>query len=72
VHRAVAPGGTLLVIARATNESDPDRDPSGMPWPLTHAEVIAAGGDLGVHRIEQYWDDEEPSRLRWRAEFRRD
>jgi len=71
VHRAVAPGGTLLVIARATNETDPARDPASMPWPLTHAELIAAAGDLPVHRIEQYWDNEDPSRLRWRAEFRR-
>lgn len=72
VHRAVAPGGTLLVIARATNESGPERDPRGMPWPLTHAELIAAGGGLTPHRIEQFWDDESPSKLRWRAEFRRE
>lgn len=70
VHRAVAPGGTLLIIARATNETTPDRDPATMPWPLTHAELIAAGGNLNVHRIEQYWDAEDPPRLRWRAEFR--
>ncbi|HLK01185.1 MAG TPA: class I SAM-dependent methyltransferase [Streptosporangiaceae bacterium] len=70
VHRAVAPGGTLLIIARATNEIDPQRDPTLMPWPLTHGELIAAGGSLRVHRIEQYWDAEDPPRLRWRAEFR--
>lgn len=69
VHRAVAPGGTLLIIARATNDSDPQRDPAQMPWPLTHGELISAAADLRVHRIEQYWDAEDPARLRWRAEF---
>ena len=68
----VAPGGSLLVIARATEEDDPVRDPALMPWPLTPAELALAGGPLRVHRIEKYLDDMEPPRLRWRAEFRRD
>jgi SAM-dependent methyltransferase len=68
----VAPGGTLLVIARATNEEDPFRDPAMMPWPLTRAELDAvAGGVLTPERIEQFLDGEEPPKLRWRAEFRR-
>ena len=72
LHGPVAPGGSLLVIARATEEDDPVRDPGLMPWPLTQAELSLAGGPLRVHRIEKYLDGEEPPRLRWRAEFRRD
>jgi SAM-dependent methyltransferase len=69
----VAPGGTLLVIARATNEEEPFRDPAQMPWPLTRAELDAmAGGVLREVRVEQFLDGEEPPKLRWRAEFRRD
>jgi SAM-dependent methyltransferase len=69
----VAPGGTLLVIARATNEEDPVRDPAQMPWPLTRAELDAiAGRTLRAVRVEQFLDGEEPRKLRWRAEFRRE
>ncbi|HXL91268.1 MAG TPA: class I SAM-dependent methyltransferase [Streptosporangiaceae bacterium] len=72
LHKPVAPGGSLLVIARATDEEDPERDPAMMPWPLTPSELKAAGGPLQVHRIEQFPDEELPApRLRWRAEFRR-
>jgi uncharacterized RDD family membrane protein YckC len=39
---------------------------------LTPAELMLAGGPLRAHRIEKYTDDEDPPRLRWRAEFRRD
>ena len=65
--RLVAPGGTLLVHARARDENDPPDD--GPPWALTRAEIdaIAAGG-LAAVRIE---DIREPASRRWRAEFRR-
>jgi SAM-dependent methyltransferase len=72
VHKPVAPGGTLLVLARATNEEDPVRDPAQMPWALTRGELMAAGGPLRAARVEQFTDDEDPPKLRWRAEFRRD
>jgi SAM-dependent methyltransferase len=71
LHAPVAPGGTLLVIARATNEEDPQHDPAMMPWPLTRRELEMAGGPLRAHHIEQFFDDEDPPKLRWRAEFRR-
>jgi SAM-dependent methyltransferase len=68
----VAPGGTLLVIARAAGEEDPVRDPAMMPWPLTRGELEAmAGNRLTARSIEQFLDDEDPPKLRWRAEFSR-
>jgi SAM-dependent methyltransferase len=67
----VAPGGTLLVIARATNEADPVRDPGMMPWALTRREIELAGGTLQTVAIEQFSDEENPPKLRWRAEYRR-
>lgn len=62
----VAPGGTLIVNARARDEDDPDEGP---PWALTRAEIdaVAAGG-LQVVRVE---DLREPEARRWRAEYRR-
>ncbi len=68
----VAPGGTLLVIARATDEDDPQRDPASMPWPLTRREIDLAGGPLRLIQLEKFLDQEDPPKLRWRAEFRRD
>jgi SAM-dependent methyltransferase len=65
----VAPGGTLLVIARATNDEDPERDPAMMPWALTRRELDLAGGPLRPVNVEQFMDDEDPPKLRWRAEF---
>ena len=72
LHGPVAPGGTLLVIARATNDPDPERDPAMMPWALTRRELDLAGGPLRLVTVEQFFDDEDPPKLRWRAEFRRD
>lgn len=70
--RLVAPGGTLLAIARATTQPDPERDPAAMPWPLTRAEIDALAGDelkpVSVRTVE---DDESSPVLRWIAEYRR-
>jgi 2-polyprenyl-3-methyl-5-hydroxy-6-metoxy-1,4-benzoquinol methylase len=73
LHQPVAPGGTLLVIARATDEKDPERDPDRMPWAVTRGELdAAAGGVLQAVRIEQFTEEGlPPPHLRWRAEFRR-
>jgi SAM-dependent methyltransferase len=72
LHRLVAPGGTLLVIARATEETDPVRDPAMLPWALTRDELEAIAGDtLKLSSAELFTDAEDPPRLRWRAEFTR-
>jgi SAM-dependent methyltransferase len=64
----VAPGGTLIVIAR---RRDPATADSGPPWSLTRAEIdsIAAGG-LHQVSVETIEPGPVPSR-RWLAEFRR-
>lgn len=61
----VAPGGPLLVIARAREESD---DPGRMPWALTRAEIESFPLPP---RIEDLFDDEDRPVRRWRVEFRR-
>lgn len=66
----VAPGGTLLIIARATDEEDPVRDPAMMPWPLTRTELESLAGSRLIPRsIDKFFDREDPPKLRWRAEF---
>jgi hypothetical protein len=68
----VAPGGTLLVIARATDGEAPVRDPAMMPWPVTKGELDAmAGRLLAARSVEKFLDEENPPKLRWRAEFSR-
>jgi hypothetical protein len=69
--RLVAPGGTLLIIAHATEQAAPDRDPASFPWPLTRAEIDSAAGLLHPVKIELLRDDQTPPTLRWRAEFNR-
>ncbi|WP_431877496.1 alpha/beta fold hydrolase [Amycolatopsis sacchari] len=59
VASLVAPGGTLLVIARRD-----EGEQAGPPWPLTREEVEAfAAGGLALVRVEEL--------DLWRAEFRR-
>jgi SAM-dependent methyltransferase len=66
VARMVAPGGTLLVIAKARDESGGPDD--GPPWPLTRAEVESfAGEGLEPLRIEDVRRPGMPAL--WRAEF---
>lgn len=70
LRRLVAPGGTLLVVARGREAHDPAGE---MPWPLTRAEVDAiAAGPLRLAAFEDFLDDEDPPVRRFRAEFRRD
>lgn len=64
----VAPGGTLLVIARARNEGE---DPGGMPWPLTRAD-LSHFEKLGLRQLslEDYRDTEAPPVRRFRVTYR--
>ncbi|MGI5236851.1 class I SAM-dependent methyltransferase [Dactylosporangium sp. CA-139066] len=64
----VAPGGTLLVFARAREDAG---DPGAMPWPLTRADMEAfAAGDLAAVHLEAL-DVGEPPVRRWSGTFRR-
>ena len=65
----VAPGGTLLVIARAR---EPSQEPGKMPWPLVKDE-LATFLDCGlkVASFEDYFDCEDPPVRRFRVEYRR-
>ena len=69
LRRCVAPGGTLLVVARGREPEEPRGE---MPWPLTRAEVegIAAPG-LELAGLEDFFDAEEEPVRRLRAWFRR-
>lgn len=64
----VAPGGTLLVIARARDEGD---DPGAMPWPLTRSD-LSQFEKLGLRQLslEDYRDTEAPPVRRFRVTYR--
>jgi len=65
LSRLVAPGGRLLVIARARDESDP---PGQMPWPLTRADIEAFQVyGLRPVSIVDFMDPQEPEVRRWKA-----
>jgi len=69
VASLVGPGGTLLVVC---NGRDPDGDRGGLPWPLTRAELARFGERGLVERLfEDYIDDEDPPRRRFRVEYMR-
>ncbi len=63
----VAPKGTLLVIARGREITEP---PGEMPWPLIRDELreFEAQG-LSEVAFERYYDKEDPPVLRFRAEY---
>jgi SAM-dependent methyltransferase len=69
----VAPGGTLLVVAFATEETSPERSPAMMPWPLTRDEIDLAGGELHAVSVEllPIGNEPLPHLPHWRAEFHR-
>lgn len=64
----LAPGGTLLVIARGRDESDPE---GAMPWPLIAREVRGLFEGLMLVSFEDYVDDEDPPVRRLRAAYSR-
>lgn len=57
----VAPGGTLLLIARGRDEDDPEGD---LPWPLTKRELSPVAQLLTTESFEDYVDDEGNRRFR--------
>jgi SAM-dependent methyltransferase len=69
VASLVAAGGTLLVV---TYGRAPEDEPGRLPWPLTRDE-LARFGALGLTetRFEDYRDDVEPERRRFRVEYTR-
>jgi SAM-dependent methyltransferase len=66
----VAPGGTLLAIARGRERDDPEGE---MPWPLMRADLLSFTAGTGLHEIavEDYLDGETPPVRRFRAWYRR-
>jgi hypothetical protein len=63
----VAPGGTLLVIARGRELNNPG---GKMPWPLTKDELaLFRNHDLTELSFEDYMDDEDPPVRRFRATY---
>jgi SAM-dependent methyltransferase len=65
----LAPGGTLLVVARARDAGEPA---GTMPWPLEREDLsgFTACG-LALDSLEDYFDREEPPVRRFRAVYRR-
>jgi len=65
----VAPGGTLLLVARGRDDDDP---PGNSPWPLTREEL---GGFNSHGLVEQafqdFMDDESPPVRRFVITYRR-
>ncbi len=66
----VAPGGTLLVIARGR---DPNESEGKMPWPLTKDEFTRFQSfGLTERSFEDFMDNEDPPVRRFRATYRRE
>ena len=68
--QCVAPGGSLLVICRGRDQSDPV---GNMPWPLTRTELDDFT-TFGLRRasFEEFVDNETPPVRRFRAVFSAD
>jgi SAM-dependent methyltransferase len=65
----VAPGGTLLVVTRGKELSEPE---GKMPWPLTKEELsVFKTGGLKEASFEDYMDGEDPPVRRFRATYQR-
>lgn len=73
VTELVAPGGTLLVIAAARPDDQPDAEVHGPPWPLTRATIQSfTTPDLHLIQLDRAPSPTDPTILRWRAEYLRD
>jgi SAM-dependent methyltransferase len=68
--RLLAPGGRLLVLCRAREESEP---PGALPWPLTRTELDAfASHGLRELSLVSFLDHETPPVRRFRALYRKE
>ena len=73
VSEQVGPGGTLLVIAAARPDDEPDDQVQGPPWPLTRAALDSfTAPDLHLIQLVQSPSPVDPTVNRWRAEYLRD
>jgi len=64
----VAPGGTLLVVARGR---EPSEHEGKMPWPLTKDELsLFKTEDIKEVSFEDYMDSEDRPVRRFRATYR--
>jgi SAM-dependent methyltransferase len=60
---------TLLVICRGRSPQEP---PGEMPWPLTTEELeVFTSAGLQQVQFEDYFDQEEPPKRRFRVEYKR-
>jgi SAM-dependent methyltransferase len=65
----LAKEGTLLVICRGRS---PEEHPGKMLWPLTKEDVeVFKSAGLRQVRFEDYFDQEEPPKRRFRVEYQR-
>ncbi len=64
----LAPGGTLLVVARGRDGIEPLGE---MPWPLSHAELAPLATALEVVSSEDYFDSETSPVRHFRLTYRR-
>ena len=72
VGEQVAPGGTLLVIAAARADDEPDEAIDGPPWPLTRSAIDSfATTDLHLIQLIRSPSPTDPTIHRWRAEYLR-
>lgn len=67
--RFVAPGGTLLVVARGAD--GPSRLEDGPPWPLAKSEIVTAASDADRTLKLASWEDfvDAEGERRFRATF---
>ena len=69
IANLVAPRGTLLVVTRARDATDPTGQ---MPWPIVRDELASFSPSLREMAFEEFFDDEQPPVRRFRVEYRRD
>ncbi|WP_350276284.1 class I SAM-dependent methyltransferase [Kribbella sp. HUAS MG21] len=73
VTELVGPGGTLLVVAAARPDDEPDEAIQGPPWPLTRATMHSfTTPDLRLIQLTQSPSPADPTISRWRGEYLRD